>query len=109
MSENLSFAELFEQSLVATEMKPGALIEGTVVDIRNDMVIVAAGLKSEGVIPASQFLNMNGEVEVSVGDVVEVCLDSVEDGFGETRLSREKAKRARSWTCLLYTSDAADE
>jgi small subunit ribosomal protein S1 len=106
MSENLSFAELFEQSLVATEMKPGALIEGTVVDIRNDMVIVAAGLKSEGVIPASQFLNMNGEVEVSVGDVVEVCLDSVEDGFGETRLSREKAKRARSWTALEEACEA---
>ena len=108
MSEDLSFAELFEQSLVVTEMKPGALIKGTVVDIRNDMVIVAAGLKSEGVIPASQFLNMNGELEVSIGEIVEVCLDSVEDGFGETRLSREKAKRARSWTVLEEACEAGE-
>lgn len=109
MSE--SFAELFEQSLAQTEMKPGSLIKGQVVDIRNDMVIVAAGLKSEGVIPASQFLNMAGELEIAIGDEVEVALDTVEDGFGETKLSREKAKRERSWTALesAYENEAIVE
>lgn len=106
MSE--SFAELFEQSLAKTEMKSGSLIEGTVVEIRNDMVIVAAGLKSEGVIPIAQFENNRGEVEVQVGDVVEVALDTVEDGFGETKLSREKARRARSWA-MLETAHEDDD
>ncbi|MGM0565091.1 MAG: 30S ribosomal protein S1, partial [Pseudomonadota bacterium] len=106
MSE--SFAELFEESIAQTEMKPGALIHGTVVDIRNDMVIVSAGLKSEGVIPASQFHNSHGDLEVEVGDTVEVALDTVEDGFGETRLSREKAKRARTWA-VLEEAHEADE
>ena len=95
MSE--SFAELFEESLANQQMKPGSIVIGTVVDIRNDMVVVNAGLKSEGVIPASQFYNEEGELEVAVGDQVEVVLETVEDGFGETRLSREKAKRARAW------------
>ncbi|EDY87691.1 ribosomal protein S1 [gamma proteobacterium HTCC5015] len=106
MSE--SFAELFEESIAQTEMKPGALIDGTVVDIRNDMVIVSAGLKSEGVIPASQFTNSAGDLEVNVGDTVEVALDTVEDGFGETRLSREKAKRARTWAVLEKAHEAEE-
>jgi small subunit ribosomal protein S1 len=99
MSE--SFAELFEQSLANENvMRAGSIIHGTVVEIRSDIVIVNAGLKSEGVIPAEQFFNAAGELEVKIGDVVEVALDAIEDGFGETKLSREKAKRAAAWTRL---------
>lgn len=98
MSE--SFAELFEESLSKTEMKPGSILMGTVVAINGDFVVVNAGLKSEGAIPLEQFHNEKGEIEVQVGDVVEVALDSIEDGFGETKLSREKARRARAWTIL---------
>ena len=92
-----SFAELFEESLASQRIKPGTILTGIVVDISPEVVIVSAGLKSEAVIPASQFLNEQGELEVQVGDDVEVALDAVEDGFGETRLSRERAKRARTW------------
>jgi small subunit ribosomal protein S1 len=98
MSEN--FAQLFEESLNNIQMRPGAIINGTVVDIRNDSVIVHAGLKSEGVIPIDQFRKEGGEVDVHVGDVIEVALDAVEDGYGETRLSREKAVRAKAWAVL---------
>jgi small subunit ribosomal protein S1 len=84
-----SFAELFEQSVANTQLKPGAIVIGTVLEITDDAVIVNAGLKSEGVIPKSQFLNTDGELEVTVGDQVEVALDTVEDGFGATRLSRD--------------------
>ncbi len=98
MSE--SFAELFEESIKQSQMRSGSILKARMVEIRPDVVIVNAGLKSEGVIPAEQFYNENGELEVAVGDDVEVALDAVEDGFGETRLSREKAKRARSWTRL---------
>jgi small subunit ribosomal protein S1 len=98
MSE--SFAQLFEESLHNIQMRPGTIINGTVIDIRNDAVIVNAGLKSEGVIPIDQFRTERGELNVHVGDVVEVALDAVEDGFGETRLSREKARRARAWAVL---------
>ncbi|HHO81627.1 MAG TPA: 30S ribosomal protein S1 [Halothiobacillus sp.] len=98
MSEN--FAQLFEESLQQAVMQPGAIVEGTVIDISGDFVIVDAGLKSEGVIPAEQFRDENGELTVNIGDKVEVALDSVEDGFGETRLSREKALRARAWNAL---------
>lgn len=95
-----SFAELFEESLKEIEMQPGSIIDGTVVDIDGDWVIVHAGLKSEGVIPAEQFRDDNGELTIQIGDTVQVALDAVEDGFGETRLSREKAKRAESWKGL---------
>jgi len=98
MSE--SFAELFEESLVKTQMRPGSIIPGIVVQIDDDFVIVHAGLKSEGVIPLSQFMNEKGEIEVVVGDSVDVAMDMIDDGFGETRLSREKAKRAEAWTVL---------
>ncbi len=98
MSE--SFAELFEQSLASTELRPGAIVIGTVVGVTDDMVIVNAGLKSEGVIPKIQFLNASGDLEVAVGDQVEVALDTVEDGWGATRLSREKAKRHQAWQDL---------
>tara|TARA_B100002019_G_scaffold25017_1_gene18888 strand:- start:42 stop:1718 length:1677 start_codon:yes stop_codon:yes gene_type:complete len=98
MSEN--FADLFEESLKTIEMHPGAIITGVVLDIDNDWVTVHAGLKSEGVIPRNQFFDENGELTVSIGDMVQVALETVEDGFGETKLSREKAKRAESWKML---------
>ncbi|MCC8987661.1 MAG: 30S ribosomal protein S1 [Candidatus Contendobacter sp.] len=95
-----SFAELFEQSLADKQMQPGSIVQGMVVEIRADAVVVNAGLKSEGLIPIEQFYSEDGVLEVKVGDLVEVALDALEDGFGETRLSREKAKRARVWTAL---------
>lgn len=98
MSE--SFAELFEESLAKTEMRPGSMLVGTVVDIDNDKIIVNAGLKSEGVIPKWQFLNADGELEVEIGDEVEVALDMIEDGLGATLLSRDKAKKNQAWTDL---------
>lgn len=98
MSE--SFAELFEESLSKSEMKPGSILIGVVVDITGDYVIVNAGLKSEGAVPIEEFANEAGDVDVKVGDNVEVALDSIEDGFGETKLSHEKARRARSWKIL---------
>ncbi len=98
MSE--SFAELFEQSLQNTQMRPGAIVKGTVVEVGPSFVVVNAGLKSEGVIPIEQFYNEEGEPTVKVGDQVDVALDAVEDGSGETRLSREKAKLAEAWNRL---------
>jgi small subunit ribosomal protein S1 len=95
-----SFSEMFEQSLANQRIRPGMILTGLVIDVGPDVVIVNVGLKSEAVIPLEQFKNERGEVEVSAGDQVEVALDSVEDGTGETRLSREKAKRARTWTRL---------
>jgi small subunit ribosomal protein S1 len=92
-----SFAELFEQSERLSKLKPGAIVTGTVVDIRSDVVIINAGLKSEGVVPIEQFRNEAGEIDVGIGDEVKVALDSLENGFGETVLSREKAKRAMVW------------
>ncbi len=106
MSEN--FAEMFEQSITQMNMRVGEIITGEVVDINRDVVIVNAGLKSEGVIPVEQFYDENGELDVKVGDTVEVALDSFEDGYGESRLSREKAKRARAWT-RLEQAQQADE
>ncbi|MEH6642318.1 30S ribosomal protein S1 [Vreelandella glaciei] len=98
MSE--SFAELFEQSLNDINMEPGAIVAAQVVDIDGDWVTVNAGLKSEGQIPASQFRDEHGNLNIAIGDDVHVALEAVEDGFGETRLSREKAKRAEAWKIL---------
>lgn len=95
-----SFAELFEESLAAQSLRPGTIVTGVVMEIRDDSVVVNAGLKSEGFVPISQFRNLQGELEVEVGDEVQVALDTVEDGFGETRLSRDKAKRALVWDKL---------
>ncbi len=106
MSE--SFAELFEESLNQTVMNTGNVIIGTVADISDGYVIVSAGLKSEGVIPVSQFTNLSGELEVAIGDEVEVVLEAVEDGYGETRLSREKAKRAKAWITLEKSFEAEE-
>ncbi|MCK8515975.1 30S ribosomal protein S1 [Methylonatrum kenyense] len=106
MSE--SFAELFEQSLAQTDMRPGSIVIGHVVAIQGDHVVVNAGLKSEAVIPVNEFYGDSGELEVAVGDDVEVSLDAVEDGFGETRLSREKAKRAHAWKFLEKAYEASE-
>ncbi len=98
MSE--SFAELFEESLKGVKLQAGGLVTGEVVHVDNEVVIVNAGLKSEGVIPADQFKDESGEITVHVGDKVEVVLEQYEDGFGETRLSREKANRIKAWEDL---------
>ncbi|HOV57634.1 MAG TPA: 30S ribosomal protein S1 [Rhodanobacteraceae bacterium] len=92
-----SFAELFEQSQALIKLKPGTIVSGIVVDIKSDVVVVNAGLKSEGIVPIEQFRNEAGELEVAIGDEVKVALDSLENGFGETMLSREKAKRSLVW------------
>jgi len=103
-----SFAELFEQSLAQQEMRPGSIVKAMVVEVRPDFVIVNAGLKSEGVIPAEQFRNDDGSMDVAVGDEVEVALDALEDGFGETVLSRERAKRIKAWERLEEAYNAEE-
>jgi small subunit ribosomal protein S1 len=95
-----SFEALLEESLAQKNLKPGTIVNGVIMEIRNDTVVVNAGLKSEGIVPISQFKNLQGELEVEVGDEVQVALDTLEDGFGETRLSRDKAKRALVWDKL---------
>src|ERR1700719_2183205 len=95
-----SFAELFEQSIASQRIRPGTILNGLIVEVGQDYVIVNVGLKSAAGLAFDQFKNEKGEIEVVVGETVEVALDSVEDGSGETRLSREKAKRARTWTRL---------
>ncbi len=93
-----SFAELFEASQAnLAKLKPGAIVSGTVVEVRGDVVVINAGLKSEGIVPIEQFRNDADEIDVAEGDIVKVALDSIENGFGETVLSREKAKRAMVW------------
>ncbi len=106
MSMSESFAALFEESLKELDMQTGSIVTGTVVDIDSDWVTVNAGLKSEAVIPRVQFLNEKGELEVKIGDTTQVSLEAVEDGFGETKLSREKAKRAESWIELEKAFEA---
>jgi len=98
MIEN--FADLFEESLKVIETRPGSIVKGTIVSIDKDIVLVDAGLKSESAIPVEQFRNAEGELDVVVGDVIDVALDAIEDGFGETILSREKAKRHEAWVEL---------
>ena len=98
MSE--SFAELFEASQVEARLRPGAIVKASVIQIQPEGILVSAGLKSESTIPIDQFYNELGQLEVNVGDEVEVAVEQAEDGFGETRLSREKAKRAQAWTDL---------
>jgi len=98
MTEN--FAQLFEESLQQIETRPGAIVKGAVVSIDKDIVLVDAGLKSESAIPVDQFKAADGSLEIAVGDVVDVALDAIEDGFGETILSREKAKRHEAWVEL---------
>ena len=103
-----SFAQLFEESLKEIETRPGSIVRGVVVAINKDVVLVDAGLKSESAIPAEQFKNAQGELEIQVGDEVDVALDAVEDGFGETLLSREKAKRHEAWITLEKAYEEAE-
>ena len=95
-----SFAELFEESLKTIEMHTGSIITGVIIDIDKDWVTVHTGLKSEGVIPKEEFLDDNGEISINIGDEVQVSLEAIEDGFGATKLSREKARAAESWIIL---------
>lgn len=103
-----SFAQLFEESLKEIETRPASIVRGVVVAIDKDVVLVDAGLKSESAIPAEQFKNAQGELEIQVGDEVDVALDAVEDGFGETLLSREKAKRHEAWITLEKAYEDAE-
>ncbi|MDC9588443.1 30S ribosomal protein S1 [Xenorhabdus sp. XENO-10] len=103
-----SFAQLFEESLQVIETRPGAIVRGVVVAIDKDVVLVDAGLKSESAIPVEQFKNAQGELEIQVGDEIDVALDAVEDGFGETILSREKAKRHEAWLMLEKAYEEAE-
>ena len=98
MSED--FSTLLEESISKLQVKAGTIINGTVIDVKKDLVIVNAGLKSEGMIPIDKFIGFDGKIEVQEGDTVEVTVDAIEDGFGETKLSREKAKKARAWVSL---------
>ncbi|MDE5284703.1 MAG: S1 RNA-binding domain-containing protein, partial [Candidatus Blochmannia sp. A2] len=97
---NESFAQLFEESLKEIKTRPGSIIRGVIVAIEKDIVLVDAGLKSESAIPIEQFHNSQGRLDIKVGDHVDVALDAIEDGFGETLLSREKAKRHEAWLIL---------
>ncbi|MBK9130696.1 MAG: 30S ribosomal protein S1 [Gammaproteobacteria bacterium] len=107
MSE--SFAELFEQTQIDKQMRPGSIVIGTVVMVGSDVVVVNAGLKSEGIIPIEQFMTDGRVADVRVGDVIEVALDAVEDGSGETRLSREKARRIKQWDLLDQVMEKGDK
>jgi len=103
-----SFAELFEESIRELEITNNNLIKGIVVNIDDDWVTIDAGLKSEGVIPRSEFLNEFHKLEVSIGDEVDVSIESLDDGFGSTRLSREKAKRAATWKRLEKAQETSE-
>ena len=98
MSDN--FAALLDENLSTLEMKPGTIVSGVVLDIDKEWVTVHVGLKSEGVISIDEFRDVEGKVDINVGDEVEVALDAVEDGYGETRISREKARRISAWKKL---------
>ena len=102
MSE--SFSALLNQSLDTLDMRPGSIVSGVVLDVDKDWVTVHVGLKSEGMISLDEFRNNDGNVEISVGDEVEVALEAVEDGYGETRISREKARKISTWKMLEAVS-----
>lgn len=104
MSEN--FAALFEESTKSLDLSNGQIVTGEVIDINRDFVLIDAGLKSESLIPVSQFKDANGELTVKVGDQVEVALDAIEDSYGETRLSRERALRMKAWEVLSEACEA---
>jgi small subunit ribosomal protein S1 len=95
-----SFAALFEESMSIKEMRQGEVITAEVISLESDFVIVNAGLKSESVIKTEEFLSDSGEIEVSVGDLVKVAIEKLEDGYGSTILSRDKAKKLQAWIDL---------
>ena len=100
MEPQSEFEILFNDSMAKLDMTPGSIVTATVIEIRNDYVVINAGLKSEGIIPKNQFLDVSGKLEIELGDQVEVTLDVIEDGYGETIMSREKAKRTKVWSEL---------
>ena len=100
MEAQSEFEVLFHDSIDKLDMTPGSIVNATVIEIRNDYVVIDAGLKSEGIVPKNQFLDINGKLEIEIGDSVEVTLDMIEDGYGETIMSREKAKRTKVWSEL---------
>ncbi len=100
MEAQSEFEILFNDSMDKLDMTPGSIVTATVIEIRNDYVVINAGLKSEGIIPKNQFLDVSGKLEIEIGDQVEVTLDVIEDGYGETIMSREKAKRTKVWSEL---------
>ena len=100
MEAQTEFETLFQDSMSKIDMTPGSIVTATVIEIRDDYVVINAGLKSEGIIPKHQFLDLNGELEIALGDQVEVTLDIIEDGYGKTIMSREKAKRTKVWSEL---------
>ncbi|MGL6071571.1 S1 RNA-binding domain-containing protein, partial [Craterilacuibacter sp.] len=101
-----NFAQLFEESLELQEMRIGEVITAEVIGIDSNFVTVNAGLKSESLVPVEEFKNDNGELEVKIGDFVTVAIDAIENGFGETKLSREKAKRLAAWIDLEEALEA---
>ena len=98
MSE--SFSNLLDESLNTLDMQPGSIVSGVVLDIDKDYVTVHVGLKSEGIISLDEFRNNEGTLDIEVGDEIEVALEAVEDGYGETRISREKARKISTWKML---------
>ncbi|MBR1818862.1 MAG: S1 RNA-binding domain-containing protein, partial [Neisseriaceae bacterium] len=103
-----NFAQLLEEYSATQEMTVGEVITAEVLNIDNNFVTVNAGLKSEALIDVAEFKNNNGELEVKVGDFVTVTIESIENGFGETKLSREKAKRAQDWVALEEAMESGE-
>ena len=108
MEAQSEFEVLFHESMSNVDMTAGSIVTATVIEIRNDYVVINAGLKSEGIIPKNQFLSVKGELEIELGDEVEVTLDMIEDGYGETIMSREKAKRTKIWDELEKIQDSQE-
>ncbi|MBT6734017.1 MAG: 30S ribosomal protein S1 [Gammaproteobacteria bacterium] len=108
MESQSEFEVLFHDSISNIDMTPGSIVTATVIEIRDDYVVINAGLKSEGIIPKNQFLSVKGELEIELGDEVEVTLDMIEDGYGETIMSREKAKRTKIWDELEKIQDSQE-
>lgn len=108
MESQSEFEVLFHDSMSNIDMTPGSIVTATVIEIRDDYVVINAGLKSEGIIPKNQFLSVKGELEIELGDEVEVTLDMIEDGYGETIMSREKAKRTKIWDELEKVQDSQE-
>ncbi|NWG76137.1 MAG: S1 RNA-binding domain-containing protein, partial [Rubrivivax sp.] len=103
-----SFAALFEESLRKRDMRAGEVISAEVVRVEHNFVVVNAGLKSEAYVPIEEFKNDQGEIEVQVGDFVAVAIDALENGYGDTILSRDKAKRLASWMALENALESGD-
>ena len=106
MSE--SFADLLDESIASLEMQPGSIVSGVVLDIDKNWVTVHVGLKSEGVISIDEFRTNDGQLNIEIGDQIEVALEAVEDGYGETRISREKARKISTWKNLEHALETGE-